>query len=183
VPRLCLGCHHEERLELDRAIAKGTGSIRQISERFGIGSASVIRHRKHVSSAITLAAVEDAKVTRRVEALSVLDKMRAAEVDLRRLVRKAEADQDVRAAVGGMKVLMDLFGTLMDIEERHEAATRDIEASVVARLDERTVQLKDRLVAWILAKHPAELPELVAVLRGEQPAVTTTAIALVEPGP
>jgi hypothetical protein len=47
----CSACLHVERAELDRLLAGGM-SVRRVAERFGMGSSSVMRHKKHLSQSL-----------------------------------------------------------------------------------------------------------------------------------
>ncbi len=106
----CSLCRSPRRAEIDEALLAGT-SCRDVAGRFGTSKSAVDRHRPHIPRALAWAAAraED------VRAESVLDKVRGLEADARRIARQAEAEGDTRAAMAGVKLLLDVVAKLGDL--------------------------------------------------------------------
>lgn len=123
MPPVCSLCRHAEREAIDAAIVEGRDSLRNIALRYGTSAPSVLRHRAHIPGALVLAQ-EAAEVTR---ADSLLERTRRLEDDARRLLAKAEAEGDVRAAIAAVKTALDVVALLHKVA----AEAREKESDLV----------------------------------------------------
>ena len=114
MPPVCSLCRHAERPAIDAALVEGRDSLRNIAERYGTSAPTLLRHREHVHGSLVLAR-EAEEVTR---ADGLLDILREAVADARRLRDRAEVDGDLRCAVAAVKTLCDIVEKLADIGER-----------------------------------------------------------------
>ena len=104
-------CADARRPELDAALVAGE-AFRAIARRFAPLSRDAIRrHRPHVGTALVRAA--DAR--RGEEDESLLDKVRALEADAHRLKKKAEEQDDVRAALVAVDKLLDVIRLMHEL--------------------------------------------------------------------
>jgi replicative superfamily II helicase len=53
VPQKCSICSHPDRLEIEREMVSGTGSLRDIAGRFKTSKTALSRHRAHISECIS----------------------------------------------------------------------------------------------------------------------------------
>jgi transposase-like protein len=114
VPPVCSLCRHAEKQAIDAALVEGRDSLRNIAERFGTSAPTLLRHREHVHGSLVLAR-EAEEVTR---ADGLLEILREAVKDARRLRDKAEKDGDYRCAVAAVKTLCDTVERLAAVGER-----------------------------------------------------------------
>ena len=103
MPRTCTVCAHPERAEIDRALLSGE-PLRNIAERVSLSATSLFRHKAHVSE--TLAKSHEATEVSRADAL--LGQLKHLTEDARRIQKKAEAVNDYRAALAGVRELTRL---------------------------------------------------------------------------
>ena len=100
--RPCSACADPCRPELDAAIVRGD-SLRDIAGRYGTSKSALDRHRAHVTKAL----VRAREARQDSEAESLYGKVLRLEADARRLQRKAEEQEDVRAALVAVDKLLD----------------------------------------------------------------------------
>ena len=124
MPQPCKACRHPDRDELDRAILGGEPN-RRIASRVGISEAAIRRHAAHVPRTLALAKRAE-EVTR---ADDLLESVRSAEAHARRLVAKAEKDEDIRAALAGLKVVLDALALLGKVAAEQRAGALAIASS------------------------------------------------------
>lgn len=117
MPRACTVCTHEERDAIDAALVGG-GLNRAVARQYGLSKDAVARHRdEHLPVALTAAkGAEDA-----ARADDLLAQVRQLQVRAHRILEKAEATGDLRAALGAIReargnleLLAKLLGELND---------------------------------------------------------------------
>ena len=118
MPQSCKACRHPDRAEIDAAILRGEPN-RRIASRVGTSEAAIRRHAAHVPQALALATRAE-EVTR---ADDLLEGVRSAEAHARRLVAKAERDEDIRAALAGLKVVLDALALLAKVAAEQRAGS------------------------------------------------------------
>lgn len=130
--RACTVCIHPERAAIDAALVGGEPN-RRVAARAGISETSVRRHReKHVPGTLVLA--QDAE--EETSAGNLLERVRAAETHARGLARQAQEEGDLRAAVAGLKVVLDALALLDRVAERL-AERKAVEPRTLAEFFER----------------------------------------------
>lgn len=107
--RPCSVCADPRRSDIEAAIVGGAEGFRAISRRYGIGRHALQRHaRTHLRA--ELAAAESARKVRDAgQAVTLLDRLAQINADAGRLLSKAEAAADYRAAVGAVRELRGLI--------------------------------------------------------------------------
>lgn len=115
MPRTCSACSHPNRAAIDEALAANRGSIRGIARQHRLSPDAVERHAKsHLPQTLALAAV----AVEESRADSLVDLLREAVGDARRLRGLAEDDGDYRAAIACVKTLTDIVETLARVAEK-----------------------------------------------------------------
>lgn len=106
--RPCSVCADSRRSEIEAAIVGGAEGFRAISRRYEIGRHALQRHaRTHLRA--QLAAAESARKERGAgQAVTLLDRLAQINTDAGRLLSKAEAAEDFRAAVAAVRELRGL---------------------------------------------------------------------------
>jgi hypothetical protein len=101
MPRRCSVCAHVEREAIDLSLVEGA-SLRDIARRFGLSKDAAARHgAEHVAATIVSAAA--ARETARGETL--LDKVKALEVQARDIASRANTAGDLRTALAAVREL------------------------------------------------------------------------------
>ena len=154
MPAVCSLCRHAEREGIDAAIVAGRDSLRNIALRYGTSAPSVMRHREHIPGALVLAR----KAEEVTAADSLLEKTRTLESDARRLLAKAEAEGDFRAAIAAVKTALDVVALLHKVAAEEET---DLLAHPV------WLRLR-RKMADALAPFPDALHAVLEAIRSEQ---------------
>ena len=151
-PPRCTVCRSPHRGDVDAALLEG-GSKRTVANRFGIGESAIQRHREHVPARL-------AKIVQEAEDLIDLDNVRKVaqlEADARRLVQKLEAENDHRGALGGLRILLDIIGTLAEVAEKAGSGAIDLETSP------EWASLRTKLLAALEA-HPTARAAVIEAL-------------------
>jgi hypothetical protein len=160
MPQTCAPCRHPQRPAIDAALLAGE-PLRTIADRFGPSKTALLRHREHVPKA--LAAAKDAE--RAADADSLLDKVGALLEDAQRLCKKAEAAEDTRTALAGVREVgrvLELLGRL-----RGELASGANVTFLVGKLPDEAIEgeWQRRFPGTILPRQPPErFEDLVAEL-------------------
>ena len=116
MPRTCLACASPERTAIDKALAIGK-PLREITERYGIKSSSLDRHKKHVALAIE-------KVQEKREEKfgdSILEQMHRVQTKAWELLGKMELEGDHRGSVVALREVRECMESLDDMLARAEA--------------------------------------------------------------
>src|SRR5215510_7744104 len=99
MPRTCSICGHVSRDEIEAALLEGR-PFRELAERFATSSAALFRHKEgHIPDRL-------AKAQREAETLkadSLVEQMEELQKKVRQIIQKAEADDDFRTALAGLK--------------------------------------------------------------------------------
>ena len=127
MPPVCSLCRHAERQAIDAAIVEGRDSLRNIALRYGTSAPTVLRHREHIPGALVLAR----KAEEETRADDLLERTRRLEDDARRLLAKAEAEGDFRAAIAAVKTALDVVALLHKVA----AEAREDESALVDSAD------------------------------------------------
>ncbi len=101
MPMTCKPCRHPRRAEIDAALVQREEPLRNIAARFGTSAAALVRHRAHVSEALT--AAQDRREDE--EADGLLDQVQFIATEARRLAKLAEQKGDLRTALVGLREL------------------------------------------------------------------------------
>lgn len=119
MPQVCSLCRHPQKAEVNAALVAGSDPLRHIAARFGTSTGSLRRHREHIPRALCRAAEAAAET----EADDLLERTRTLETAARRLLRKAEEDGDLRAAIAAVKAALDVVELLHRVaaEQKSEA--------------------------------------------------------------
>jgi hypothetical protein len=153
--RTCSACAHPARAEIDAALVAGT-SFRNVSKQYGMSAAGAFRHRsEHLPARLALApSAEDL-----AEADGLLAQLAECRATARRIGELAEAAEDYRAALAGVRELVRIV---------------ELQAKLAGELDERP-QI-NLLVApeWLLVRST-----LLEVLQAYPEARTAVAARLV----
>ncbi len=113
--RKCSVCQHPEVDKINRCIASGE-SHRSIARRFGFSSSTVDRHVNNCLSKQLLAA-EEAKVQagEATHGERLLQRAEAYEGKAWHLMKKAEKDGDIRAAIAALRETRECMKTLAQL--------------------------------------------------------------------
>ena len=116
MPRTCLACSSPEREAIDKALVAGE-SFRNIAKRVSISPAGLLRHKNHVSQAITKAS------ERREEQLgdNLLDEMRRVQRKAWELLGKTEFEGDYRASIVALREVRECLESLGDMLAKVQA--------------------------------------------------------------
>jgi hypothetical protein len=151
-PPRCTVCRSPKRGDVDAALLEG-GSKRTVANRFGFGESAIQRHREHVPARL-------AKIVQEAEDLIDLDNVRKVarlEEDARRLVQKLEEEADHRGALGGLRILLDIIGTLAKLAEAADTGTAALDSSP------EWAALRTKILAALEAHPPARAAVLEAL--------------------
>lgn len=97
--RRCTICSHNNRTEIEEALLKGEQSFRRIAAQYAVTEQSLRRHKKdHLPAAMTAARATQ-EATRADDLLAQVQQLQVKALDL---LRKAEAQGDLRAALQGI---------------------------------------------------------------------------------
>jgi CRISPR/Cas system CMR subunit Cmr4 (Cas7 group RAMP superfamily) len=149
MPRRCSVCIHPDRQQIDQAIVSGN-SYRTVAQQFTISRDAVVRHRRHLSVAVSKPLGSD-EICPSETLLGQLEELRS---EAQRLKQKAERDGDYRAALAAVRELcriVELVAKLCgQIDSRTETKILNV------NFDQDTV---NRITKTFLARHiHAELP-------------------------
>jgi uncharacterized membrane protein YccC len=128
--RPCSICTHDQRGEIDRALASGT-PFRIVAGRFGTSKSAAGRHRKDHLAPHLARALEEGHVTRAAE-----------------LVREQEAKKarDIGQALDVVRQLQAINGACLEILQKSRASGKDtISLGAVDRIH-RQIELQARLL-------------------------------------
>ncbi len=155
--RSCKVCLHPERDAIDRKLVMGA-SIRSVAADHGLSHATMWRHNKaHLPTSSVTSAVQAAEDGR---AGDLLAEVEAIAVQQQRLLDKAEANQDFRAAIAAGRELARCVE--LQAKLRGDIATAPT-INIVASPDfPRIVAL---MLEFVDAYRRPELAERVALLR------------------
>ena len=103
MPRTCTACCHQDRTQIDEAVVAGE-PLRDIAERFSLSVGSVYRHKSHLSEMLKKS--RDAAELFHADNLGA--QLRQLVADARRVQKKAEAADDYRTALAGVRELTRL---------------------------------------------------------------------------
>jgi hypothetical protein len=103
MPRTCAICGRTERNEIDQALLAGE-PLRNIAERVSLSVSSLFRHKSHLSE--TLKKSRDVAEVSRAD--SLIHQLKRLTEDARRIQEKAEAAEDYRGALAGVRELTRL---------------------------------------------------------------------------
>lgn len=113
--RPCSACSHDQREEIDSALVSGM-ALRPISERFGISTSSLFRHRSGHLPVALAKAQEAAEIA---HGDSLLEQIRSIQQTTIRLLTKAEAAgafvpaaMFIKEARGNLELLAKMLGEL-----------------------------------------------------------------------
>lgn len=137
MPPTCTCCCHPQRGDLDQALVEG-GSLRDIARRFHVGKDAVARHRHHVGDLIAAD-----RERRSEELIGHVERLLGRAL---KLLKRAEAGDDIRAAIGALREARCCVETLMvfhrdaDLERRIAAleAASATTANVVSPFGRRS---------------------------------------------
>lgn len=127
--RACTVCSHKQRQEIDSLLVSGTEPIRTISDRFGVSTASLKRHKAggHVARKIS----KSAEARDRLDAGKLLDILDDLLVEARNTIADAKQSGDHRVRLAAVR-------------EARETAGKMLEFTVVADLEKRLNSLEKR---------------------------------------
>lgn len=166
--RPCSVCSHPKLKEIDQSLLIGT-PYRDIARRFEISPSAAHRHSKHVQSALTAVAQEDAVAYGR----TVLAQVRTLTDRAVRLLDRAEEEGDLRAATGAIREARSCVELVARLEgqivERHahihqEAEVNDFKYRV-DEIDEMPAPIRQGLrdgARWLILNRGEEAIEEVA---------------------
>jgi hypothetical protein len=119
-------CRHPERHAIDRLLATGTASFRNIAQRHGLSATAVFRHRANCLPAALVAAAGEEKVR---EALDVLQQLKAInQVAMRTMIdahRSGDGDLALRA-VDRVQKQIELQAKLLGELQQEGTATINV---------------------------------------------------------
>ncbi len=113
--RACTVCTSPSRSEIDAAIVEGRVPKSGLARKHGLSVDALERHAK---SHLPIALLKAADAEEATSAGNLLERVRAAEVHARSLARQAQEEGDLRAAVAGLKVVLDALALLDRVAER-----------------------------------------------------------------
>ncbi len=145
MPRTCLACKSENRIAIDRALAKGE-PFRNIAARCGISIAALHRHKTHVAQAIVKAS------EKREERMgdSLMGEMRRVQQKAWELLGKMEQEGDHRGSIVAVREIRECIGGLGEMLARVEP-----QGDFLPKLADRL----DRAEQRINAQEPPEVSE------------------------
>jgi hypothetical protein len=143
MPRTCTVCPHPHRDEIDRRLLDGA-PLRNIAKQFSVSSASLFRHNKHISKALSNAR-QEAEILR---ADGLMEHLNHLTAEAARLKQKAEQAKDYRTALAGVREMSRLLELVMRLAvEMQQRASSDFD------FDGRPLeQLSDIELLQILAR-------------------------------
>jgi len=143
MPRKCSLCIHDKREEIERALLGGD-SYRTVAQRFGVSRDAVVRHRRHLPTALAHAR-EGKEVAHGDSLVAQLSELTS---EAQRLKEKAERGGDFRTALAAVRELcriVELVARLRgELTERVEAKVLNV------NLDPETAK---RIADTFLARH------------------------------
>jgi hypothetical protein len=147
MPRVCTVCRHLARTRIDEALLAGE-SLRNIAESFSLSVGSVYRHKSHISE--TLKKSHGAAELFRAD--NLVGQLKQLVDDARRVQKKAEAVDDYRTALAGVRELT----RLVELAARLSGELRESETKILnVTLDSETAR---RITETFLARHLGENP-------------------------
>ena len=99
MPRACSVCRHLQRAAIDRLLLSGTSSYARTAERFALSRSALHRHTRHIQRTVAAVAAEDPVAYGR----TILAQVRGLSERALRLLDRAEAEGDLRAATGAIR--------------------------------------------------------------------------------
>ena len=148
MPRVCTVCVHPDREAIDRALLAGE-ALRNIVERCSISLGALHRHKEHLPADL----VRSKKAAEVAHADSLIGKVQALEADAKRIAKAAEAANDLRTALIGVRELTRIVELLAKLRgELDERAQIN-----VLQLDPLTAaQMREDLAARLARTIPAD---------------------------
>ena len=147
MPRTCIVCSHRSRTEIDESLLGGE-ALRSIAEHFSLSVGSVYRHKSHVSDLLKKS--RDAAELFRAD--NLVDQLKQLVDDARRVQKKAEAVDDYRTALAGVRELT----RLVELAALLSGELRESETKILnVTLDSETAR---RITETFLARHLGENP-------------------------
>lgn len=129
MPQVCGVCSHAKREEIDADLVERRGSMSGIARKHGLSGDSVSRHAKsHLPKTLSVAAAS----RKEAHAGTLLERVRSAEEHARRLAVRAEEEGDIRAAVAGIRVLLDALELLGKVAAERESSAVSTHPKVLA---------------------------------------------------
>ncbi len=136
MPRTCIVCSHQSRTEIDEALLGGE-ALRSIAEHFSLSVGSVYRHKSHVSDLLKKS--RDAAELFRAD--NLVDQLKQLVDDARRVQKKAEAANDYRAALAGVRELTRLVELAVRLSgELQEPENKILNVTLSAETARRVAQ-------------------------------------------
>ena len=157
MPMRCRVCCHVDRADIEASLLRGE-PVRAIAGRHGVSRQAVARHGDaHLPAALARAA----NVREITSADSLLDVLRQAASDAKRLAARAEAEGDLRAAIAGIKTIADVVATLATVAEKLAKVDEDGKPREIrlAWLDESEAEPFTREVSPVRVEASPEAPE------------------------
>lgn len=125
--RTCTICSRPDRPEIDAAIVGGE-SLRGLAARYATSAQTLLRHKPHVSAALSTAkAAEQA-----ASADTLLDQVQRLQRSSLRILRKAEKAGDLRtscAAISQARGCLELLGKVTAQIVEHQHVNLDIDVT------------------------------------------------------
>ncbi len=147
MPRVCTVCSHQVRRQIDEALLEGH-PLRDIAERFSLSVGSVFRHKSHVSETLK----KSRAAAELFRADNLVGQLKQLVDDARRVQKKAEAADDYRTALAGVRELT----RLVELAARLSGELRESETKILnVTLDSETAR---RITETFLARHLGENP-------------------------
>jgi hypothetical protein len=162
----CSVCRHPLLTEINHAITTGELSFRELQARYGVGRASLSRHKPHIPAELTEAATESA-----VEPLTgtLVEQTRKVIEETRALVKKAEQSGHYQVAMNGLKAIGSNLELLAKLTGELQSGTQ-IAVGVNVNVERERWGASDlNVLRWALARHVAGMvtfaPEAIEELR------------------
>ena len=132
MPRTCTVCPHPHRDEIDRRLLDGA-PLRNIAKQFSLSAASLCRHNKHISKALSNAR-QEAEILR---ADGLMEHLNHLTAEAARLKQKAEQAKDYRTALAGVREMSRLLELAVRLAvEVQERASSDFDCRPLEQLSD-----------------------------------------------
>jgi hypothetical protein len=162
----CSVCAHPALTEINQAITSGALSYRELEARYGIGRASVSRHKPHIPAEPAEAATQ-----LDIEPLSgpIVQQVQRIIQDTRLLIAKAEKSGHYQVAMNGLKAIGSNLELLARLTGELQSGTQ-IAVGVNVNVERERWGGSDlNVLRWALARHVASMitfaPEAIDELR------------------
>jgi len=157
---ICTNRVHLESINLD--MCSGL-SVRAIGKKYGIGIATISRHRAHLPKGQAEAAVVIPP-----SPVGLTDQVKALIEDTRRVARKAEQSGHLQSAVAALKTInghLELLGKLTGELQRDAGVAIGVNVNIRAAWQDSSIDVLN----WALGRHIAQMvsfqPEALDKLR------------------